>query len=129
MKTSNFKYYTGDMGVAICLYPPIDWSGLQFPSLAPPRHLFFDKKGGRIDNATYEKIYYEEVLDKLDPQYIYDMFRNNVLLCWEEPGEFCHRRLVAQWIEKELGIEVPEWNKQDEKLEELSKKKNIKPLF
>lgn len=117
------------MGVAICLYPPIDWAGLQFPTLAPPRHLFFAKKGGQLDNKQYEEIYFKEVLDKLDPQYIYDMFRNNVLLCWEEPGKFCHRRIVAKWLEDKLGVEVPEWNKQDEKIEELSKKKNIKPLF
>jgi uncharacterized protein (DUF488 family) len=117
------------MGVAICLYPPIDWAGLRFPTLAPPNHLFFAKKAGKVDNLAYERIYYEQVLDKLDPQYIYDMFKNNVLLCWEEPGEFCHRRIVAKWIQDKLGIEVPEWNIKDEKIEELSKKKNIKPLF
>jgi hypothetical protein len=31
------------------------------------------------------------------------------MLCWEAPGEFCHRRLVAEWLEGELGIQVPEW--------------------
>ncbi len=34
-----------------------------------------------------------------------------VLLCWEmlaEPDEWCHRRLLACYIEEQTGIEVPE---------------------
>ena len=35
-----------------------------------------------------------------------------VLLCWEKPGAtsaaFCHRRLVAQWLQTELGVIVSE---------------------
>jgi hypothetical protein len=31
-----------------------------------------------------------------------------VLLCWEAPGEYCHRRLAGGWLENELGIVVPE---------------------
>lgn len=129
MKTSNFRRYTGSKGVAICLYPPIDWDGLRFPTLAPPNHLFFAKKAGKVDELAYERIYYEEVLSKLDPQQIYNMFRDKVLLCWEKPGEFCHRRLIAKWIFDELGIEVTEWTPADEKMEKLIKDKNIKPLF
>ena len=30
------------------------------------------------------------------------------LLCWEKPGELCHRRYVADFIEREAGIVVPE---------------------
>jgi hypothetical protein len=129
MKTSCFKYYTGEMGVAICIYPPIDWTGLRFPSLEPERSTFYAIKEGAITQQEYERLYREHVLSKLDPQNIYDMFRNNVLLCWEDPGEFCHRRIVAKWIEENLGIEVPEWNIKDEKLENLQKDKKIKPLF
>ena len=51
MKTSNFKTYKGDMGVAICLYPPLDYSGAQFPSLAPDRQTFFAKKADEIDET------------------------------------------------------------------------------
>ena len=34
--------------------------------------------------------------------------RTTVALCWEKPGEFCHRRLLADFIEHKAGIEVPE---------------------
>lgn len=129
MKTSCFKHYTGDMGVAICLYPPIDWTGLRFPALEPERSTFYAIKNGTITKEQYEKMYRENVLSKLDPKTIFEMFKNNVLLCWEEPGEFCHRRIVAAWIEENLGFEIPEWNSKDEKLEKLIKDKNVKPLF
>jgi len=128
MKTSCFKYYTGDMGVAICIYPPIDWSGLRFSALEPERDIFFAIKNGQITQNEYEKLYRENTLGKLDPQNIYNMFKHNVLLCWETSG-FCHRFIVAQWIYENIGIEVPEWNYKDEKLLQLQQKKNIKPLF
>ena len=31
-----------------------------------------------------------------------------VLVCWERPGEFCHRRLVADWLDAEGYGPVPE---------------------
>lgn len=129
MKTSNFKHYAGDKGVAICIYPPINWTGLQYPALEPDRQAFYAIKAGTITKEQYEKLYRENVLSKLDPKKIYEMFKNNVLLCWEEPGEFCHRRIVAAWIEENLGIDVPEWNSVDEKIEKLQKIKKINPLF
>ena len=50
------------------------------------------------------------ILAKLDPAEIYQTLGENaVLLCWEKPGEACHRRLVAEWLEAALGIEIPEY--------------------
>jgi len=34
-----------------------------------------------------------------------------VMLCWErmaDPSEWCHRRMLARYIERETGLEVPE---------------------
>ena len=114
MKTSNFKTYKGDNGVAICLYPPLDYSGTQYPALAPNRQTFFAKKADEIDEAEYEKQYRELVLSKQDAKNVYEMFQKSVLLCWEPPGDFCHRRIVADWIQEELGIEIPEWQPGDD---------------
>ena len=114
MKTSNFKTYKGDKGVAICIYPPIDWMDARYPALEPDRQTFFAKKADQITEEQYEQQYRERVLSKLDPQKIYDTLKGQVLLCWENPGEFCHRRIVAKWIEENLGIEVPEWQPGDE---------------
>jgi uncharacterized protein (DUF488 family) len=35
-------------------------------------------------------------------------------LCHEKAGEFCHRRLIADWLNRELGIEVPELGKMED---------------
>ena len=64
MKTSCFKNYTGDMVVAICLYPPLDWSGLTFPALAPEKQAFYAIKQGKITQVEYEKRYRENILSK-----------------------------------------------------------------
>jgi hypothetical protein len=54
--------------------------------------------------------HFAEILAKLDPTEVYQTLGENaVLLCWEKPGDACHRRLVAEWIERHLGIEVPEF--------------------
>jgi uncharacterized protein (DUF488 family) len=34
--------------------------------------------------------------------------RGLVLLCFERPGQFCHRRVLAEWIEEQTGQVVPE---------------------
>jgi len=50
------------------------------------------------------------VLSKLDPQRLYEDLDGSILLCWENSDQFCHRHIVAMWLEKNLGIEVPEWS-------------------
>ncbi len=58
--------------------------------------------------ANYIKRYKTEVLDHLDVEKVYSDLEGKVMLCYESPGEFCHRRLVAEWIKEELDIDVPE---------------------
>jgi len=114
MKTGSFRTYRGENGVSISLYPPLDYSGAQFPKLAPDRETFFAKKSGEIDEAQYEKQYRERVLSKVDAKTVYELFPKGVLLCFEGAGDFCHRRIVAAWIQEELGIEIAEWKPGDD---------------
>ncbi|MCL6442574.1 MAG: DUF488 domain-containing protein, partial [Alicyclobacillus sp.] len=37
-----------------------------------------------------------------------ELGENAVLLCYEKHNDWCHRRMVADWFEKELGVVVPE---------------------
>ncbi len=54
--------------------------------------------------------------------------RDAALLCYEKPGEFCHRHLLAQWITEQSGLEVTEWMTEEEaKTEELRKRKEAEP--
>lgn len=86
------------------------WKGEAFKSLAPPAEIIKIE-----DEDLYMKLYYEKVLNKLNPQEIYEQLGDNaVLLCYEkwvdiEGGKtFCHRRIVAKWLEDNLGIEINE---------------------
>ena len=79
------------------------YTGALYKKLAPPWEIV------KIENeATFRRLYHEMVLSHLNPVHVADDLEGKVLLCWELPGQFCHRRLVAEWLEKNLLIEVPE---------------------
>jgi hypothetical protein len=63
------------------------------------------KDGNELE---YSQAYRERVLDKLDPQEVYDDLKDSVLLSYEKATDFNHRRLVAEWIQDSLGIKVEE---------------------
>ncbi len=86
------------------------WTGETYPKLFPPTEII------KIENEElYTKLYYEKVLSKLDPKQVYiELGENAVLLCYEKWADikarktFCHRRIVAKWLEENLGIKVEE---------------------
>lgn len=86
------------------------WSGEEYKKLTPPASIIKIE-----DKELYTKLYYEQVLNNLNPQEVYNELGDNaVLLCYEkyadiEQGKtFCHRHIVAKWIEEKLGVEVKE---------------------
>jgi hypothetical protein len=58
---------------------------------------------------------YKQILAKVDPRSILEQLdqlgggADVAMLCWEKPGDFCHRHMIADWLEAELGIEIIEW--------------------
>jgi len=112
MKTSNFKE-AGLLrnAIAIAQGVPRGWIGLRFLALAPPWWLL---KAARAPggNAIYDR-HFGEQLGQLDPRTVYDQLLqlagpDPILLCWEPFNVCCHRRMVAEWFEQALGIEIPE---------------------
>jgi len=107
VKTSNFSRICRQLNnfgsnVSIALRAPNWYRGRRYPALAPRREML------KMIDATY-RIEYQKILDKLDPRKVFDdLGEDAILLCWEAPGKFCHRRLVAEWLEKHLGVDVPE---------------------
>jgi uncharacterized protein (DUF488 family) len=106
--TSNFKI-AGHLpqAVAISRGIPRGWQGRTYKPLAPAWTLV-----KLTDNEQFIRLYRAQVLDRLDAaEVLREMGADNfVLLCWEPPGEFCHRRVVAAWLQKELGLVVEELN-------------------
>ena len=66
----------------------------------------------------YRNIYFNEILAQLDPQKVVADLEalagghEPVLLCFERPPftptNWCHRRMVAEWLADKIGLDVPE---------------------
>lgn len=118
MQTSSFFLYTGPGRVSIARFAPRGMGGFRiFRALAPGK--WFNEPPYNSSYDAYRKRYESEILKPLDPQVVHDKLHElafphePVLLCWEKdpvcnPDEWCHRRIVADWFESELGIVVPE---------------------
>jgi len=108
VKTSYFaKYKEGERGVSIATGSPAWFKGRTYPPLNPGWVLAKSFQNNQ-DEEYFTKMYHELVLDKLDPKKVFDDLRGCTLLCWEKSGEFCHRRVVARWLEEALGVTINE---------------------
>lgn len=106
MQTSNYARSSNDPNaVAISQGIPRWYKGRRYMKLAPSWDLIKIK-----DQNIYRRLYYEEVLSKLDPHQVYEDLGgpDAIMLCWESPGKFCHRRIVAEWMGNALGITIDE---------------------
>ena len=111
---ANLKNLPKDIvPISICGKAPDWYDGLQYKRLAP-KYDFFKVWKETHDNDYYIKCFREQVLAWLDiKQVCYDLKRmagtgNIALICYEKPGDFCHRHLVAEWFQA-FGIPVEEW--------------------
>lgn len=53
---------------------------------------------------------YQKILDGLNAQSIYDMLPGKcALLCFEKYPKWCHRRMLAEWLEMKCGLEITEF--------------------
>jgi hypothetical protein len=103
MKTSNFAKSGRDPNaVAICVSPPMGWRGRRYPALAPRRDML------HLPWPVYVQEYQRTLAGLNAAQVVADLGPDAVLLCFERDRAECHRRLVAEWIEAETGVKVPE---------------------
>ncbi len=110
MNTSNFrKHGTHPNAVSIAGKSPDWYTGKEYKILAP-KYWFFKKYKEDGDEMFYMARYYEEVLNDLVPIEVWEALGGSdaILLCWEEPGKFCHRNIVAKWLNINLGAGVEE---------------------
>lgn len=113
MQTASFFTYTGPGRISIARWAPRGTpAGFRvYRPLNPTAPML------KMARADYEPLY-GVILSRLDPRRVVkDLHRladphEPVLLCWERPPFSetvgCHRRLVAAWLERELGLVVPE---------------------
>ena len=102
--------------ISICGKAPQFWNGIQYKKLAPKYSFFAEWKKTR-DNEYYIERFSAEVLDTLSANDVLaelSKMSNGsdvALACYETPSDFCHRNLVAEWLSKQLGINVVEFDK------------------
>ena len=115
-----------------------NYKGLSMSNLSPKKEFYdiWKANQGKIseeeNNLYYIREYYDKVLRYLDPNEIISKFPENpILLCYEEPEEFCHRHLVAFWLELFLGIQTSEVkvNPKRETLSRLKRPEYLKKIL
>ncbi len=103
---SKIKSYIEDGLFPICIargVPKFINEIVTYNPLFPPWELIdMYKKTGDINK--YTEIYNNNVLSRLSKNRVYvDLISISsgepvILLCWENPNSFCHRQLVAKWL-------------------------------
>ena len=115
--TSNFASIkkleaAGLTPLAIAIGRPKWYKGLIMDSLAPTWDML---KAAKNDPAGCRKSYdaaFKEILWDRGPNRVLDAMGNHAdmgMLCWEKAGEWCHRRLIADWLETKCGLVIPEF--------------------
>ena len=116
--TSNYtRCGSHEKAVSVSASVPEYFQGEHLKMLAPSWNLIMSYKEGRIDANEYEKRYIDllETERNLDPKEVFNALPNGtILLCYEKPGEFCHRRILAKWLENATGSPINEWSSEDE---------------
>ena len=124
---ANLKNIPSDIvPISICGKAPDWYKGLQYKKLAP-KYDFFMKWKENHDDDYYIKCFNEQVLNKLNAEQVVKELDNLLLnetlaidysgdlkevprialICYEKPSDFCHRHLVADWLNKN-GVECKE---------------------
>lgn len=127
-KTDIYMAYSisGDRG------KDANYNGKCYLDLAPKQAFWRTWKDqiGKIseeeNNRYYVEEYWKQVLSKLDPEKVYKELNCSTLLCYEDNTKFCHRHIVAAWLEILLGVKVPEMKIKDFKIEEVERPEYIK---
>jgi len=125
--TSNYaRHGSNPLAFGISLTVPEWYEGQRLQFLAPRSDMVGKIKKGS-ENYNQRK-YTREYIDLLNgrnvnPQKLVDSLPDGaLLLCYESPGDFCHRQLLAAWVERHTGFVITEWKNETEIEEEKRNK-------
>jgi len=98
IRRSKYKYYKKDFKCE----EYIDCMKI-FPAFITPKSLFLMYKSGYIDEKEFEQQFItilEEWEDVINRDEVLSKLNGVVLLCYEKPDEFCHRKVIAKFLER-----------------------------
>ena len=85
----------------------------KYKKLAPHYSWWKEWHDKNLSEQWYIDKYYETVLNVLNPitvkQELQTIGKDVILLCFETPEKFCHRHLVAKWLNEKTGLAVQEY--------------------
>lgn len=105
----------GIVPVGIALWPPRFFRGVSMSQVAPRRYMLNDQ----LTDEEYTRMYRNDVLRLVDARAFVRQLEEAghgldvALCCFEKPGDFCHRHILAQWLTEQIGIEVKEYGVSD----------------
>lgn len=105
-KVGNLISISGDRGRSV------GFEGKAIPQLAPKREFWnvWHNNIGKISETEntryYIQEYYKQVLSKVNIEDLLKDEKDPILLCFEKGQQFCHRHVLAEYIEMTYGIKV-----------------------
>ena len=97
--------------ICVALGKPRFYNAPQIIEVAPRRYMLDDK----WTYEEYTNMYLNDVLAKVNPQELIQTIqrlsegKDVALCCYEKPGDFCHRHILAKWLTEKTGIEITEF--------------------
>jgi len=148
-KKGNLVSISGDGGALA------NFNGVSYKKLAPRLFTYTSYKEGYDEFKSINNLEeYKRLRRKIEDEYILSYYetrlkgldvrklllelenrfgRDIILLCYEDIEEFCHRRLLADYIELETGIYIPEVSVSDnnkiKKLNPIRYKNRLKQVI
>ncbi len=104
----NYRKLIGLNPISISRSKPKSINCLEYKKLAPTYLML------SMNEDNYIQAFYE-MLEKLDPYQVINELKELagskpfVLLCYEKPNEFCHRHLVADWLNTNCKTRIIEY--------------------
>ena len=112
-KTKEYEQ-NGLTPIGISGWTPNGYTGKTYKKLAPKYSWWKEWHDKKLSEEWYTAKYNETVLAALNPTVvateIQSFGKDVVLLCFETPEKFCHRHIVAQWLNEKTGIKVQEYD-------------------
>lgn len=103
------KFPIGCEAVGITRFMPPYWKHPNWENLAPSKELLRQYRDGNIDEFIFRIKYFDELKQrKITPKMVVNELKkfnkDIVLCCYEKPGDFCHRHLLAEWLKDEIAV-------------------------
>ena len=115
---ANYRKFKGMYRISISRTAPNNSYDLQLIKLAPTAELLQNHKSNSITNEEYASVYHNQLLRLENDGYIakfvkalstlQELHENIVLLCYEKKGDFCHRHLLAEYLNNNHNANIRE---------------------